>query len=211
MVEDAIHFDTIYTTHQELDFWTARNPPRELVGLVEGGDISPCRTLEVGCGQGYNSIYLASKGFAVAGIDISPEAIKLAEQHAKEAQVSCMFTAMDWRALPLSGEKPEFVFDWRFLHEILDEDNRKRYVEKIASCLGDRGKYLSVSFNDQSTLGGTGKIRTVPSTSVLYFASLPELEQLMEPHFRIMTSKLITTSQKEQGEVSTNYLFMEKR
>jgi 2-polyprenyl-3-methyl-5-hydroxy-6-metoxy-1,4-benzoquinol methylase len=47
------------------------------------GDIRGKRVLEIGCGDGGNSVILALKGAHVVGIDISPRAIGIAKQRAK--------------------------------------------------------------------------------------------------------------------------------
>ncbi|MBI2830315.1 MAG: class I SAM-dependent methyltransferase, partial [Chloroflexi bacterium] len=59
----------------------------ELVSLVEGGRIKPCRAIDLGCGTGANAIYLAQHGFDVTGIDFSEAAIEKARARAEEAGV----------------------------------------------------------------------------------------------------------------------------
>ena len=46
------------------------------------GEVTDKRVLEVGCGDGGNSILLALKGARVCGIDISPRAIEIAKKRA---------------------------------------------------------------------------------------------------------------------------------
>ena len=43
------------------------------------------RFLDLGCGKGRHSIYLNKKGYAVVGVDLSPESIKYASQFEKAA------------------------------------------------------------------------------------------------------------------------------
>jgi len=46
------------------------------------------RVLDVAMGTGRNAVYLAKKGFDVEGVDISPEAVSSALNHAREAGVT---------------------------------------------------------------------------------------------------------------------------
>ena len=49
--------------------WNCETPPEALVTLVKSGKISPCRTVDLGCGAGNYAIFLADLGFDVTGID----------------------------------------------------------------------------------------------------------------------------------------------
>jgi SAM-dependent methyltransferase len=62
---------------------------RELVTLVEKGRISPervggRRAIDLGCGEGRDTIYLATKGFDAVGIDFSRVAIRRARAAANK-------------------------------------------------------------------------------------------------------------------------------
>lgn len=72
-----------------------RTPSPDLVALVENGRIAPCRAIDIGCGTGITSIYLASRGFDVTGIDYSSMAIWRATQAAERAGVTAAFIGGD--------------------------------------------------------------------------------------------------------------------
>jgi 2-polyprenyl-3-methyl-5-hydroxy-6-metoxy-1,4-benzoquinol methylase len=67
--------------------WNIETPPGALVELVDTGKVKPCKTIGLGCGAGNNATFLASKGFDVTGIDISPSVIKIAKENAKKKGV----------------------------------------------------------------------------------------------------------------------------
>ena len=49
----------------------------------------------MGCGAGNYAIYLASIGFDVTGVDLSPTAIKIAKENAKKKGVTSNFLIAD--------------------------------------------------------------------------------------------------------------------
>lgn len=64
------------------------NPPEPSSFLVENVHILPKgRVFDVAMGSGRNAIYLANRGFAVEGVDISADAIKDALELAKQEGV----------------------------------------------------------------------------------------------------------------------------
>jgi 2-polyprenyl-3-methyl-5-hydroxy-6-metoxy-1,4-benzoquinol methylase len=71
--------------------WNIVTPPDVLVSLVESRNVKPCKTIDLRCGTGKYSIYLASLGFEVPGIDNSLTAIKIAQQNAKKKGIKCDF------------------------------------------------------------------------------------------------------------------------
>jgi SAM-dependent methyltransferase len=60
-------------------------PNGALVAEVAG--LSPGRVLDVGCGEGADAVWLASRGWRVTAIDVSRVALERAAQHAREAGV----------------------------------------------------------------------------------------------------------------------------
>jgi len=68
--------------------WDSGVTPPELVEVVEGPDaLEPGRALDLGCGTGTNTIYLAQHGWQAVGIDFVGQAIATARRRAAEAGV----------------------------------------------------------------------------------------------------------------------------
>jgi len=94
-----------------------------LMELEALGGISG-EVLDIGCGLGDNSIYFASRGHSVTGLDGSPAAIEEARRRASEAGVSVTFAVAD--ATKLTGYDGRFdtVIDSALYH-CLDEEGQQ--------------------------------------------------------------------------------------
>jgi 2-polyprenyl-3-methyl-5-hydroxy-6-metoxy-1,4-benzoquinol methylase len=172
--------------------WNRNNPPDQLVNLVEQNKITPCRTVDFGCGTGNYALYFAGKGFNVTGIDISASAIEIAKETASRKGISCTFIAAD-----VLGEMRDvqgtfdFAYDWELLHHIFPPE-RETYVRNVSRLLNPNGMYLSVCFSQQSPqFGSMEKYRQTPLGTVLYFSSEEELKELFNPYFSIIELKTI--------------------
>ncbi len=197
--------------HAESVPWDAVEPPQELVQLIEDGVIKPCKTLDVGCGNGHYSIYLSKKGFDVTGIDISGNAIAQAKKNAEAEGVRVNFLELDARDIKSLNQQYDFVFEWGLLHFILPEF-REKYVKDIANSINKGGIYAVLTFNDQSPEWGGGKIRTGISGAPLYYSSMDELIKLYEPYFEILETKIRPIRFENSGnEHLENYLLLKKK
>ena len=68
--------------------WDSGVPPPELTALVEGTDhLPPSKALDLGCGTGTNSIYLAQHGWEVTGVDVVGRAVSQARRKVAAAGV----------------------------------------------------------------------------------------------------------------------------
>jgi SAM-dependent methyltransferase len=72
-------------TGKQADYAFNEKPNALLAETLQGRP--PGKALDLGMGQGRNTIYLAQQGWDATGIDIADEAVALAEQHARQAQV----------------------------------------------------------------------------------------------------------------------------
>jgi len=204
--------DEIYKTVPVEEIpWNMETPPEALVELVQSGRVRPCKAIDLGCGTGNYAIYLAGLGFQVTGIDISPTAIKIAEEHANKKGIQCNFLVADLLGTWVEvGGTFDFAYDWELLHHIFPEQ-RKRYVENVAKILNPGGKYLSVCFSERDPqFGGLGKYRETPLGTLLYFSSEDELRGLFEPHLNIRELRTIEVRGKAAPHLA-NYVFMERK
>jgi SAM-dependent methyltransferase len=204
--------DKLYqTTPPDKIPWNYETPPYALVSLVKSGKVSPCKTIDLGCGTGNYAMYLAGLGFEVTGIDKSPTAISIARENAEKRGVLCMFVTGD-----LLGDlheirgKFDFGFDWELLHTIYPED-RATYVGNLCRLLNTGARYLSVCFSElDPQFGGSGKYRSTPAGTTLYFSSEEEIQELFSPEFIIKDLKTIDVPGKPNPHKAV-YLLAERR
>jgi 2-polyprenyl-3-methyl-5-hydroxy-6-metoxy-1,4-benzoquinol methylase len=172
--------------------WIIETPPEALISIVNEGKVKPCKTIDLGCGTGNYAIYLASQGFDVTGIDISPTAIELARNNAIQKGTECSFIVADVLGkIDEALGKFDFAYDWELLHHLFPSD-RERFIKNVNYLLNPGGRYLSVCFSEKNTqFGGEGKYRTTPLKTTLYFSSESEMRSLFKSHFIIEELKTI--------------------
>ena len=105
-----------------------RDTPSKTLMSVVGACKGRGRALDVGCGAGVFSIWLAEKGMDVTGIDLFPEAIKMARSLVKENTKVEFVNADLFRYAP---EQPfDLIFDSGCLHSLVggDEASYKRMI-----------------------------------------------------------------------------------
>ncbi len=71
--------------------WDIGKPDFNLIEVVNQFPIQKCKALDIGCGTGDNSIWLAQNGFNTTGTDSSNEALITAQDKATKENVTCRF------------------------------------------------------------------------------------------------------------------------
>ncbi|MBO0916056.1 class I SAM-dependent methyltransferase [Streptomyces laculatispora] len=105
----AAWWDDFYADRSKPVPFFVSKPDENLASLVERGLIKPGRALDLGCGPGRNALYLASMGFEVDAIDLSPAAVAWAESRAAEAGAEVRFRCGD--AFDLLAAEPGRPYD----------------------------------------------------------------------------------------------------
>ncbi len=149
--------------------WDTGLTPPEVVSLVESDGIYG-RALDLGCGTGTNSIYLAQCGLAVVGVDFSPTAIELAREKARKAGAVIEFRIGDVTHLDFLREPFDFVLDIGCFHS-LDATGRTRYARYLAQITHTGSKFLLWAFDGRSPFG----VGVTPK----------EVQQAFAPHFAV--------------------------
>ena len=167
--------------------WNLREPPELLVDLLRTRKILPCDAVDIGCGCGNHAVWLAGQGFRTTGIDISPAAIALARQLAREKGVECRFVEGDVTEDVARHEGAfDLGYDWEVLHHVFPE-KREAYVSNVHRMLRPGATHLSVCFSEEDPdFGGTGKYRQTPLGTTLYFSSEEEIRELFSQKFQIL-------------------------
>jgi SAM-dependent methyltransferase len=124
--------------------WDTGRPSSELQRVLSTNGIQPCRALDIGCGTGTNSVWLAQQGYEVTGIDVAPLAVERAKERAHAAGVTAHFAVADALHLPDLNGPFAFFFDRGCYHAVRREAPHA-YAPAVAKQLapGARGLVLA--------------------------------------------------------------------
>ena len=82
---------------------------RDVIRIVRSLPRSPRTLVDLGCGEGRDSIYFARRGYRVLGVDISSVGVRKAERRASRLGVNVRFLVRDIRTYRL-GRRMDVVF-----------------------------------------------------------------------------------------------------
>jgi SAM-dependent methyltransferase len=120
--------------------WNEEMPPPEVVEFAP--TLTPGRALDLGCGYGRASIYLAGLGWEVDGIDFIPAAIAEAAKRARDAGVKLRLHIASITELDFLAGPYDFALDVGCAH-ILNRQDLERYRDQLAKLLPS-GAYLLI-------------------------------------------------------------------
>lgn len=138
--------------------WEGHPQAATLRDLVEGPDaLPPGSALDIGCGTGDASIYLAQRGWQVTGVDFVPKALDKARAKARAADVTVDFVHADVTHLSQAGINTDFqlIVDNGCLHGMSDHD-RDLYVSEITAVAAGDARLSIVAFKRGAPLGPGG-------------------------------------------------------
>jgi SAM-dependent methyltransferase len=141
--------------------WDGHPLAQRLRDLIEGTGDTPAlqagSALEVGCGTGDCSIYLAQHGWRVTAVDFVRKPLDKARAKADDAGVSVNFVAADVTHLTEAGIGTGFglIVDNGCLHNMNDDD-RDAYVREVSALAAPSARLLIVAFLPGGRLGVRG-------------------------------------------------------
>jgi len=154
---------------------------KDFVKLMKGHKAES--VLEVGCGNGRDSILFAKSGFKSTSIDIVPKAVELAKSNAKKAKVDIDFRVANVEKLPFDDASFGAVFTLSVLHST----NLKKSLPEVARVLKPEGVAFIYIYGD--TQYDNGK----PTEDTIKFSDY--LRDLKALGFKVLESYI--NSEKE--------------
>lgn len=141
----------VYRTLYLLGFpiWDRGEPAKDVVQLVEGDQPQPPgRSLDIGCGTGTESIYLAAHGWEATGVDMVPKALAIARRKAAAAGVSPRFVEANATRLQDFGigDGYDLLIDFGCFHT-LPLDQRDAYVDSVSRVAAPGATFLLFGFS----------------------------------------------------------------
>jgi 2-polyprenyl-3-methyl-5-hydroxy-6-metoxy-1,4-benzoquinol methylase len=113
----------------------SQNPSEFLRQIIEA-DAWPLlrgKALDVACGKGRNSLYLAARGFDVVAIDISAVAIDVGRSRAASEQRQIEWRQADLEEVQLEHDAYELIVNFNYLQRSLVP--QLKHAVKIGGCI----------------------------------------------------------------------------
>lgn len=142
VVPDRSRFESAYAGQPPWDIGKPQKPFVNVAERITG------TVLDAGCGTGDTALFLAGRGRKVTGIDFLEVPIQKAQQKAGERGVPVTFLVKDALTLKDWSERFDAVIDSGLFHVFSDED-RRRYVEGLATVLKPGGRLFLMCFSDE--------------------------------------------------------------
>lgn len=133
----------IWTLDIQNQSW-AENTRRQVDFLVDKLELKGSeRILDLACGFGRHSLELARRGFAVTGVDITPDYVRYATQQAQAEQLNARFFCSDIRDVHFYNEF-DVVLNMAdgAVGYLENEDENRKIFRVIADALKPGGKHF---------------------------------------------------------------------
>ena len=157
--------------------WDIGQPDFNLIEVVTQKPIPNCKALDIGCGTGDNSIWLALNRFQVTGTDTSDVALEKAKEKASKANVECHFKLVDFLKNKIEGAPFGFVFDRGCFHSFGSDDDRRKFAQNVAAHLEEAGLWLTLVGSADEHRQGPGPPQRTAG----------DIIQAVEPYFEILS------------------------
>ena len=139
----------LFKTFYRLGFvpWDGHPLATSLRDLIEGGTLMRGKALDVGCGTGDNSIYLAKHGWQVTGVDFVARAVDKARAKAAAEKLDITFVQSDATRMSSEGIGTDFtlIVDNGCLHG-MNRADRDAYVREVTAVAAPGARLLLVEF-----------------------------------------------------------------
>jgi len=182
--------------------WDDELPPPELIDLA--GNLTPGRALDLGCGYGRSSIFLAAHGWSVVGVDFVPLAVERATKRAVDAGLGneVSFYTADVTDLSFLDDRFDLVVDVGCMHS-LDHDGFLNYRAGVVRLLKIGGYYLLFAHLRDTSPGMDQEQRWIEDSMV---------RQLFHVGFKLVNVEFGTTQVQDNPPWSSAwYLFQRQK
>lgn len=160
------------TPYRKLPWYSDRPYPAVARAVEERWWPAGAPLLDIGCGAGTNSLFLARSGYRTTGVDLAPGAIAAASRRAERVRRRPEFREGDVLALPFRKGSFAGAIDVGCFHA-LPVELRPTYVAEVARLLGPGGRFLlnCVARETTSSFGPPHRL------------SVHEIAGVLEPRF----------------------------
>lgn len=116
----------------------------------------PGRALDIGCGAGTDSVYLARHGWDVTALDFMPKALEYTMARAREAGVSVTPVEADITTWQPDG-RYDLVLDHGLLHNVVPA-HHAAYRQRVLDTLADEGDFILLHWHPRYSGQANGRM-----------------------------------------------------
>ena len=145
-------------------------------GVIKSGQ----RILDVGCGFGRNSNWLAQKGLQVTAININDGEILEARKKAEKLGVQVNYLHADAVSLPFPGNSFDVVLDLGCSHMLPDKESQQESESEAARVLAERGYLIFFGFSKEHP-----SYKNKPDSPM--FRDLEDIQKMYGQNFEIVS------------------------
>ncbi len=102
--------------------------------------MTPGNALDIGCGAGTYSLYMAGRGYAVTAIDFMPQAVEMTRRRAADAHYDIDVDEVDLRTW-VTDKRFDVILDVGCLHSLAPRD-RSVYRKQLLRWLAPGGDFV---------------------------------------------------------------------
>lgn len=194
-------------------------PAHALVELMKVFKFPATRALDLGCGNGRNSLFLASLGMQVTALDFCPKAIALTLENVEKAGLGGFVDVVSQDLLDGISEGDEsydLVMDaYSLCHFTRDEDQR-RMMNEIARVLKPGGYFIKIHI-DSSDIYYLERLHTKTSYGHISYdpvnglkkmhCSLDTYTKQIAPQFTLVKAVTVAFPDDVRGKVYDRSIF----
>jgi len=147
----------------------------KILDILNAVDAEGKRCLDLGCGDGYYSVYLKNRGANVIGADISNNMLNLAKRRAEKESLDIPFYKIDGEHLPFSDNYFDIVLTIGALQHVTD-------VVRLGTLLEEVSRVLAVGGHVMIFEALTSKKRQHNPKSTMVVRTFAEYVSLFQAH-----------------------------
>lgn len=141
-------YDKRYKQIYDLNLlWEKREPTKEVIDVINKYNINKNdKILDLGCGEGRDSIYLLDKGYDVLAVDYSVNVINKCNELTNNKYIN-NFKQFDLIKDKLN-DKYKFIYSIAVLHMFVEDSHRNSFYKFIYNHLEENGIALIICMGD---------------------------------------------------------------
>lgn len=194
-------------------------PAHALVELMRTCELPAARVLDLGCGNGRNSLFLASLGMQVIALDFCPKAVALTRRRVEEAGLSASVKAVNQDLLdgiPGGDETYDLVMDAYSLCHLTRDEDQQRVMHEVARVLKPGGYFIKIHVDSSDayylerlhTRTSYGHISFDPANGLKKMhCSLATYTEQVVPKFTLVKAVKIAFPDDVRGKVYDRSIF----